>query len=173
MKKVFVILLMASAALFAQNKQKSGYVDSQVILNQFSEAIKAQSDLDVLAQKWNTQIDSMKQTLALAYENYQKQAANMTEANLKAAQQKLVQDEQYIQGFAQQKFGQPNGELYVKQEELLSPVREKIVQAISDVAKAEGMTFVFDKAGDVVLLYADAEYDVTYKVLDLLKRGKK
>jgi outer membrane protein len=33
------------------------------------------------------------------------------------------------------------------------------------------MKFVFDKAGDVVLLYADPQYDLTYKVLDRLKTG--
>jgi len=35
------------------------------------------------------------------------------------------------------------------------------------------MKFVFDKAGDVVLLYADPQYDITYKVLDFLKTGGK
>jgi len=33
--------------------------------------------------------------------------------------------------------------------------------------------FVFDKAGDVVLLYADSASDLTYKVLDYLKTGGK
>ena len=46
------------------------------------------------------------------------------------------------------------------------------MKGIQEVAKEEGMNFVFDKAGDVLLLYADAQYDITYKVLDKLKRGK-
>jgi len=33
------------------------------------------------------------------------------------------------------------------------------------------MKFVFDKSGDILLLYADAAFDVTFKVLDHLKRG--
>ena len=34
------------------------------------------------------------------------------------------------------------------------------------------MKFIFDKAGDVLLLYADPQYDMTYKVLDILKTMK-
>ena len=48
---------------------------------------------------------------------------------------------------------------------------EKVAKQIEDVAKADGFSFVFDKPGEVLLLYADAKYDVTYKVLDQLKRG--
>jgi hypothetical protein len=34
------------------------------------------------------------------------------------------------------------------------------------------MSFVFDKVGDTFLLSADAQFDLTFKVLDRLKRGK-
>jgi outer membrane protein len=55
----------------------------------------------------------------------------------------------------------------------MKPVKEKIFKAIDEVSKEESMQFVFDKAGDVILLKADPQFDITYKVLDLLKRGKK
>ena len=41
MKKVLLLIMFLTAALFAQTTQKIGYVDSQVILNQLPEAIKA------------------------------------------------------------------------------------------------------------------------------------
>ncbi|NNG26892.1 MAG: OmpH family outer membrane protein, partial [Ignavibacteriaceae bacterium] len=43
--------------------------------------------------------------------------------------------------------------------------------AIEQVAKDEAMQFVLDKSGDIILLYADAAFDITFKVLDKLKRG--
>jgi outer membrane protein len=46
------------------------------------------------------------------------------------------------------------------------------MSAISEVSKTEGMHFVFDKTGDVILLYADDQFDITFKVLDKLKTGK-
>jgi hypothetical protein len=33
------------------------------------------------------------------------------------------------------------------------------------------MQFVFDKSGDIILLYADSAFDITFQVLDKLKRG--
>ena len=60
-----------------------------------------------------------------------------------------------------------------KQEEIFNPVKDKIYKAIEEVAKKEGMQFVFDKSGDIILLYADPQYDITYKVLDKLKTGGK
>jgi outer membrane protein len=47
------------------------------------------------------------------------------------------------------------------------------MEAIGQVAQDEGMSFIFDKTGDVLLLYADESYDMTYKVLDKLRRQKK
>ncbi|HQJ45692.1 MAG TPA: OmpH family outer membrane protein, partial [Ignavibacteriaceae bacterium] len=57
------------------------------------------------------------------------------------------------------------------QEELFAPIKVKIYAAIEKVAKEENMQFVFDKSGDIILLYADSAFDITFKVLDRLRRG--
>ena len=95
----------------------------------------------------------------------------MTPDKQKEVQQELVKKEQTMQQFRQQKFGQPNGELFIKQEELLKPIKAKILDAIDFVREKEGMSFVFDKTGDVILLFADPQFDITNAVLDKLKRG--
>lgn len=170
MKKVlFLICIIALVSVIsAQSKQKIGYVDTQTILTQYSAAIKATSDLEALAARWRTSMDSMYQNFQQELATLQQQAQTMTPEQQQAAQQKLVQQEQVIQQYNQQKFGQ-GGELAVKQEEFLAPVRSKIYDAIEEVSKNEGVQFVFDKAGDVLLLYADPTYDLTFKVLDKLK----
>lgn len=88
------------------------------------------------------------------------------------AQQKIIQLEQNIMDYRRQKFADNTGEIYFKQAELLDPVKNKIFTAIEEVAKSENIKFVFDKTGEIILLYADSEFDITYKVLDRLKRGK-
>jgi Skp family chaperone for outer membrane proteins len=45
------------------------------------------------------------------------------------------------------------------------------LKAIEGVAKEENFTFVFDKLNQTVLLFADVKYDLTWKVIDRLKRG--
>jgi outer membrane protein len=168
---LFAAFLLSSTFVFAQTAQKLGYVDSQTILTQLPESIKAQGDLDALTNKWTAQLDSMTQSYQGALANYQKQANTMPDDKKLAAQQNLIAQEQSLIDFRRQKFGQGTGEIYKKQEELFNPVKEKIYKAIGDVAKREAMQFVFDKSGDIVLLYADAAFDITYQVLDLLRRG--
>jgi outer membrane protein len=166
------ILFISSVATFAQSPQKIGYVDSQIILTQLPEAIKAQSDLDALTNTWSNQVDSMKLALQQQYADVQKQLATMTDEQKQLKQKELIEKEQQIYQFQNQKFGQPNGEIYQKQETIFAPVKAKIYAAIEQVAKEEGMQFIFDKSGDILLLYADSAFDITFKVLDSLKRGK-
>jgi len=169
---LLAILLLPSVVLFAQSPQKIGYVDSQVILTQLPEAIKAQSDLDALTNLWSDQVDSMQLALQQQYADVQKQLATMPEEQKQLKQKELIDKEQQMYAFRNQKFGQPNGEIYQKQESIFAPVKKKIYAAIEQVAKDEGMQFIFDKSGDIVLLYADSAFDITFKVLDSLKRGK-
>jgi outer membrane protein len=174
--KKYLLLIVAFLAgcsfVFAQTSQiKIGYVDSQTILQQYPEAIKAQGDLDALTNQWGAHIDTLTANLQKEYADYQKQAKTMPEDKQLAAQQKLLQQQQDIDNYKKDKFGQPNGEIYKKNEEIFGPVKTRVYKAIAEIAKEEGMQFVFDKAGDAVLLYGDPTYDITYKVLDQLKRG--
>lgn len=170
---IFILLSFVTVNLVAQNNSlKIGWVDSQIILQQYPPAIKAQSDLDALTQKWSKKIDSMTKELQQSYQTAQKQLANMTPDKQKEVQQNLVMKEQQIQDFRQKKFAQPNGEFFAKQTELMQPIKDKIMKAIEVIRKREGMNYVFDKAGGVVVLYADPEFDLTNAVLDKLKRGK-
>ncbi|HEX7357144.1 MAG TPA: OmpH family outer membrane protein [Ignavibacteriaceae bacterium] len=173
MKKYILVLalLVFGVTTFAQTPLKIGYVDSEVILTQFSESIKAQGDLDAITNKWSAQLDSMTLTYQQSIADYQKQVETMNEAKKTEAQQKIVKMEQDIMDFRKAKFTQGSGEIYKKQEELFSPIKAKIYAAIEKVSKEENMQFVFDKSGDILLLYADSSFDITFKVLDRLKRG--
>jgi len=52
---------------------------------------------------------------------------------------------------------------------LMKPVQNKIFNAIQEVATEEDFDFVFDRSGDIMILYAKEQYDVTQLVLDKLK----
>jgi outer membrane protein len=170
-KYLFIFFIFLGSIAFAQNSLKIGYVDSEVILSQFSEAIKAQGDLDALTNKWTAQLDSMTQAYQSSIQDYQKKAETMPDNKKLEAQQKIIKMEQEILEFRRQKFQQGTGEIFKKQEEIFAPVKKKIYEAIKKVAKEENMSFVFDKSGDILLLYADEAFDITFKVLDTLKRG--
>jgi len=167
---IFASILLFGTMSFGQTK--IGYVDSQLILQQLPAAIKAQGDLDALTNKWSAHIDSLTKELQKEYAAYQKNAKKYSKSKLQSEQKKLVAKQKVIDDYKKAKFGQPNGEIYKKNEEIFGPVKKQIYDAIKKVAKAEKMNFVLDKAGDAIILYGDPKYDVTYKVLDKLKTGK-
>jgi len=168
---VFALLILGFTS-FAQSTQKIGYVDSQVILTQFSESIKAQGDLDALTKKLTEQRDSIQAALQQSFADYQKQAETMPADKKAAAEQALVKMENDFRRWSQEKLGQGTGEIYKRQEELFTPIKAKVYAAIEKVAQDEKMQFVFDKSGDIILLYADNSFDITFKVLDRLRTNK-
>ena len=96
----------------------------------------------------------------------------MTETAKKTEQQKLVEFQRKAEEYRVAKLGN-EGELARETEKLLTPLRERIKNSIAAVAKEEKYSFVFDKTETIqILLYGDPAHDVTYKVIDRLKRGR-
>ncbi|MBU2471615.1 MAG: OmpH family outer membrane protein [Bacteroidetes bacterium] len=166
----FVLILFFTANVFAQVPVKVGVVDSEVIFAQLPDSKAAQDKLKEIAKGWQSVYDSLATDLQMRAESYRKQVAMMTEDNKLKAEQELFKMDQDLRGYQQKRFGQ-QGDYFAKQEELLAPIRKKVITMIEKVAKEEKITLVLDKAGDVVVLFSDPSYDITFKVLDRLKRG--
>ena len=186
MKKYFILFsfIILATITFAQGQPqaqsqqpaaplKIGYVDSEVILEQMPEYIKAQGDLQEFEKTWTDTLNQMTQAYQKAIADYKKTAATMTDKKKAEAENRIAGQEQDIQDLNKQKFAQGTGEYYKRYEQLLKPIKEKLVKGIEAVAKDEGMQYIFNKPQDALLIpYADITFDVTYKVLDKLKRGK-
>jgi outer membrane protein len=170
MTVIFPVFMITGRA--TSQTLKLGYVDSQVIIQQFPEAVEAQKKIQASLQNWQEQIDTMAKAYQSRLEDYDKKKAMLNDQAKLAEEQKLLAEQQKIVDFRNKKLGQ-GGEFQQLQEKNMTPVKEKILKAIEVVAKEEKMSFVFDKGADVpVLLYGDRAFDVTFKVLDRLKRGK-
>ncbi len=171
-KLILPLFLMITSVVWSQQPQvKIGVVDSEIILSQLPEYKKAQDQLNEIVKKWQNELDSLTMDYQERLENYRKQEAMMTDEVKLKEQQEIMKLEQEIYTFRQRKFGQ-QGDFAMEQERLLSPIKQNIIKAIEKVAKEEKVTLVLDKAGEVVVLYADPSYDLTFKVLDQLRRGK-
>ena len=177
MKTRMFLLTLALAALtlaptaFAQ-QQKIGYVNSSKIFQELPAAQEAQRRIDALGKPIQDSLETMQRDLQARYEDYQKREAMLNEAAKKAEQQKLIDLERRMNEFRAAKLGN-DGELAHETEKLLAPLRERIKTAITTVAKEEKYSFVFDKTESIqILLYGDPAHDITFKVIDRLKRGK-
>lgn len=169
---VFLAIAFVACLSNAQDKLKIGYVDSDVILKNLPEAKEAQDKLAAIGKSWQDELDKMSKNLQADYEDYQKKQAMYNDATRQAEQQKLLAEQQKVQQYNEEKFG-AKGEYAMQNAKLMTPIRDKILKAIEKVAKEKKLTFVFDKANDAVVLYADESYDITFQVLDQMKRGGK
>jgi outer membrane protein len=168
---LIVLLVLFGTGALAQT-QKIGYVNSSKIFQEYPEALEAQKKIDAIGRPLQDSLDAMQRELQARYEDYQKKESMMNDAAKRAEQQRLVDMERRANEYRLEKFGQ-DGELARQTEKIINPVREKIKAAIAQVAKEEKYSFVFDKTDQIqVLLYGDPNQDITFKVIDRLKRGK-
>jgi outer membrane protein len=167
-----VVALVLVGALAQAQAQKIGYVNSTKIFQEYPAALDAQKKIDAIGRPYQDSLEAMQKDLQSRYEDYQKKEGMMNDATKKAEQQKLVEMERQANQYRTDKFGQ-DGELARQTEKIITPIREKIKSAIAQVAKEEKYSFVFDKTEQIqVLLYGDPNQDITFKVIDKLKRGK-
>jgi len=92
----------------------------------------------------------------------------MTEARRAEAEKELRELDQRIADYRNQKFGQ-SGELFTKQNELMKPIQDRIFKVIEEIAQEEEYDYVLDKSGEILMMYAKKEHDITTKVLERLK----
>ncbi len=163
-----VAALVLSVGIASAQSTKTAFVDSEKILGELPEAQKASAELNALGKAWQDSAAAMNADLQKQVEEYQKQEAVMAPAKKDAEQKRLADLNQKLRDFAAQKLDTRTGEIAQEREKRLAPIREKVLRAIEAVAKEDGYTFVFDRAS---VLYADAKVDLTYRVIDRLKRG--
>jgi outer membrane protein len=168
---VFTLTLALSLPLSAQT-QKIGYVNSAKIFQELPEAKDAQRRIDAMQKSIQDSLELMQKRFQVKYEDYQKKESLMNEAAKRSAQEELVSMQRDFELYRQQKLGN-NSELAQESERLLEPLKEKVLKAIERVARDEKYSFIFDRTDQVtVLLYGDSNHDLTFKVIDRLKRGK-
>jgi len=162
-----IILIVASSnKLYSQ--LKIGYVDSDTIMKQLPDAQDAQKKLDAIIKEWQEELSKMERDHKAKYDDYDKRRLVLSEQKRVEIEKELVQMEDQISKYRQDKFG-VKGELFQKQEELMKPIQNRIFNAIQQVAKEQDYDFIFDRSGDIIFLYAKEEYDVTKLVIDKLK----
>lgn len=173
MKKFFglfllVLLVIAFNSAFGQaNKMAIGVVDVEIIVKELPEAQQADKDLKDLQKNFADTLKKLEDEFYKKLDQYQKQKALMTSEQ----QQKEEENLQLFQQEILSKRENFNNELLKQREKKLEPIRVKVKDAIEAVAKDEKLSIVFDKSSSLILFVED-QFDITYRVLDKIKRKK-
>jgi len=160
-----VVMMIPS---FVMSQSKIGHINSEQIMQGLPEAQDAQRSLDNMQSQWETEWQKMKSEWKKKLDEYDKKKLILTD-QARATQERELRDlEQNIADYGNKKFGQ-NGELFQKQNEVMKPIQNKIFKVLEDLAKEDGYDYVFDKSGEILLLYANDKDDLTQKVLQRMQ----
>lgn len=146
------MLLIAPMALSAQ---KFGHINTQELFAQMPEMNQVKLKMDTIQSQYENQLASMNEEFQRKAQDYQSQEATMADAVKQIRQQELQEMQQRIQIFYQT----AEQDIQKKQQELLTPVHERMTKAIKAVGERENFTYIFDSAA-MVHVGADAT-DVT------------
>lgn len=163
-------LVLSASGLAPAWGQKFGYIDTEFIMGKMPEYAQAQVELDKLSDTWKKEIEAQKRDVDKLYRTYQAEEVVLTEAMKKKRQDEILKKEQEIKAYETKQFGY-EGQLFKKRIELNKPVQDKIFEAVEKVVKARKLDFMFDRNGDLTMLYANPTHDYTEFVLEELGLG--
>ena len=163
------VLTMFMITFFSYNAsaQKFAYVDTEYILTQIPAYKSAQLQLNELSIEWQTEIDQKFALIDQLRKQYEVEKVLLTKDMQSSREKEILDKSQAAQKLQQDKFGF-EGELFTKKTELIRPIQDKLYDAINKVAKNNGLDFIFDKSGDMLMLVSNSKYDRSDEVLEEL-----
>jgi outer membrane protein len=170
MKKYCCLLaILCAAAIPSSAQMKIGYINSEALMQQLTEAQDAQKQLDGITADWQTELTKMQTDLQHKFEDYDKKKLIMSDKKRAEVEKELQDLEKKMVDYRTAKFG-ANGELFQKQNELMKPIQDKVFKAVKDIADEGGYDYVFDKSSSTLLMYSNEKNDLTSKVLAKLQQ---
>ncbi|MCD4771906.1 MAG: OmpH family outer membrane protein [Bacteroidales bacterium] len=165
MKKTILTIIVVISAVAFSFAQKYAYVDTDYILKNIPEYNDAQELLDDLSVKWQKEVEGKIAEVEDLYQKFQAEEVLLPEDLRIKRENEIIEKENELNTFKNAKFGR-EGELFQKRQELVQPIQEKIFNAIEEIAKIKNYAFVFDKGGNLSILYSDPKFDISDDVLD-------
>lgn len=165
MQKLILTSLFTVFTVFILFSQKYAYVDTEYILDNIPEYVDAQNQLDELAEDYQREIEEKYEDIDRLYKTFQAEMVLMPDDVKKRREEEIAALKLEAKQLQTQRFG-IDGDLFLKREELVKPIQEKIYNSIEEIATEKNYAFVFDKAGSLTILYVNAKYDISDDVLD-------
>lgn len=150
--------------------QRFGYIDTEYILNKMPEYKEAQGEINMLSQGWEKEIQQMSKGIEAMYSELEAERVLLTEEMRRDRTNLIRQKEEDLKEYQKKVFGF-GGLFFLKKQELVKPVMDKVWDAVEKVSKQNNLAIVFDKASQLVMIYTDPRYDYTDFVLDELGLG--
>ncbi len=173
--RVFSIVFVTLCALLATPEafgQKFGYITTEFILSKIPEYQEAQSEVQQLATQWQSEIQGMQQEIDAMHSELKAEEVLLTAEMRRERSEVIQQKEQTLKEYQQKVFGF-EGLHHLKKQELIKPILDQVFEAVEKVSEENKLQIMFDKSGDLSMIYTNPIHDYTDFVLDELGLGER
>lgn len=165
---LFLNLLILQSAF----SQKIGYIDTEFILSKVKEYKAAEDEIDKLADKYQKEIEEKFADVDKYTKDFKAEEVLLTEDMKKERLDTIAAKDKRAREYQRKVFGF-EGMMFLKRQELIKPVQEKVFIAVEKVCKKKQIQIMFDKSSELIMVYTDPKHDYTDYVLDELGLGDK
>jgi len=162
--KVFILSLILLFGTSFGFSQKYGYIDSDYILEKVPEYKDAKDKLDQLADRWTKEIEERYAFLKIKKDNFSREEVLLPAEEKQKRKDEILKMETEAMELQKTRFG-VKGDYFQKRQELIKPIQDKVFEAMKEVASKSKYTFIFDKANQSNLVYADPKMDISDAIL--------
>ncbi|MBI2259106.1 MAG: OmpH family outer membrane protein [Flavobacteriia bacterium] len=164
MKSVIIFMLIILGTSFVGYSQKYAYIDSEYILENMNEYQEAKDKLNKLADRWTKDIEERYEAIKVKKDNFSREEVLLPNEEKKKRQEDILKLETEAMEMQKLRFG-VEGDYFKKRQELIQPIQDKVFDALQKVASKKNYTFIFDKANQSNLVFADSKYDISGDVI--------
>lgn len=168
-RQLFLVILLIgtfSISLEAQrsNRQKIGLIDSDYILSLLPEYKGLDQTLNQMTIQWEQEIDEERKELALLEKDFEAKRILYTDEIIKQVTTEIEAKKKKIAQLTNQRFG-PDGDYFKEQQRLLEPIQRRVFETVTIVANREDYDMIFDRAGEMIVMFTRTEWDISDLVL--------
>ncbi|MFQ9996502.1 MAG: OmpH family outer membrane protein [Hoylesella buccalis] len=164
-KLILMLMLFAPMSMFAQ---KFGHLNSQQVMNDMPEFVKARGEIEATAKQYENDLKAMQDELQRKAEEYEK-----TKSTMNATKQKETEDElMKLNEKIRTAYNDNSQALQKAQQEKMQPITAKLVNAIQAVGKAGNYVYIMDITSGIPYISQTLSEDVTSKVKAELAKTK-
>ncbi|MBC8527444.1 MAG: OmpH family outer membrane protein [Candidatus Cloacimonetes bacterium] len=166
-KKILCLIITTfTLSLLYASDIKIAYLDVDRVYNEYPAKLEAEEKYNLEAEQWQNELEEKEQEINSLQEEYDNLPPIVTEERKEEKLALIEKKEREYYQFV----NEIRNRAVQRQNELLQPISEKIVQAINEVAEDNKYDFVLNsQQGEVVLYAKDKEMDITDLVIEKLK----
>ena len=164
-KLILMLMLFAPMSMFAQ---KFGHLNSQQVMNDMPEFVKARGEIEATAKQYDNDLKAMQDELLRKAEEYEKTKSTMNATKQKETEEELMKLNEKIRTA----YNDNSQALQKAQQEKMQPITAKLVNAIQAVGKAGNYVYIMDITSGIPYISQTLSEDVTAKVKAELAKTK-